>query len=89
MVFLVEEIESKKHVVLKFYRSCDIACFKEEVDANLLLLTSLKVQKALKAVVERENMTPFITDSGIYMHYSYIILPFCSKGTIIDFLITA
>jgi len=75
--------------VLKFYTPSEYEDFKNEVDANTNLLPCDKVQRAVKVVTERENMTPFIINGKIFPRYSYILLPYCSKGTLIDLLMNA
>jgi len=89
MVFLVEEIESSRQYVLKFYRHDEDKSFQAELNANITLLKSPYTQKAIKFVIENENQTPFIVENSMFKRYSYIILPYCSKGTLIDLLIAA
>src|SRR5438093_1140700 len=59
LVFLVEEIESKKLNVLKYYNPDEIKSFYKEAQTNMDLIQSPKVQRAIKIVTERDDMNPF------------------------------
>lgn len=89
MVFLVHEIESNKQYVMKFFTQAETDSYLDEIERNYSLVSSLFVQKAIKHVGAQMNMDPFIIDGIVYDFYSYIILPYCSKGTLLDLLIAA
>jgi len=89
MVFLVEQIESRKQKVLKFFTDAELANFRTEIVQNMKLQTSPQVVRAEKVVVTNGHMSPFQIDDQKYTSYSFIILPYCSKGTLIDLLLKA
>ena len=86
MVFLVCEIESQRRFVLKFYKQEEQHAYADEVNRNRVLITGSHVQKAIKHVTARLNMPPVHLGDQVYDFYSYIILPYCSKGTLLDLI---
>jgi serine/threonine protein kinase len=60
-----------------------------EAKRNSELLEHHQVIKAVALVPARAQM-PHISLAGVeYSHYSYILVPYCSKGSLLDFILKA
>ena len=90
MVFLVRNMQTDELEVLKLYTPKETKVFLEEVEINQQLIGDspylIKMTKFVGASLQMKILTYQETPIE---HYSYITLPFCPKGTLIDLLINA
>jgi serine/threonine protein kinase len=90
MVFHCKDLRTGAEVVVKVYTEQESNSFLEEVAANEKLPDSpLKAIKMIKFVAARENMPIFEYLEHFIETYSYIVLPICKKGTLLDLLMNA
>lgn len=80
---------SCEHLVLKFYKQSETNAFVDEVNRNSVLIASSHLQKSIMHVSARLDMPPVHLDGQVYDFYSYILIPYCSKATLIDLIMNA
>ena len=74
---------------MKFYTLEERNEYIQELEQNTALLNSPYICKAIRHVGAHMNMTPVLLDGWEYDIYSYIIIPYCSNGTLLDLVMTA
>lgn len=89
MVFIVRHLITKELEVLKVYTQREQEDFAAEVQRNMALSDSPKIVKMTKFVQPYESMPAFAYNGVMIDFYSYIIIPLCEKGTILDLLMKA
>ena len=87
VVFLVKENDSSSLFVLKMFFLSETNDFLKEVQRNLALLSSPRLIKCTHYEKARENMPPVYINGMRFESYSYIVLPYCKNGTLLDLLI--
>lgn len=85
-VYLVKCSEEKL-MVLKLYTTSENGEFLKESERNLRLPDSPFIIKMVKAVPMRENQPKFVVEGHILEQYSYIIVPYCQHGALINLLL--
>lgn len=89
IVFLVEEISSTTLQVLKLFLPKETKEFFKEVERNSMLFDSPMLIRCTGCVQAREGMPQLWISGSMYDSYSYILLPYCKNGTLIDLLLNA
>lgn len=89
MVFLVQSPIGEEQV-LKLFTVREAWFFECEVEANSMLSDDhTRVIKMTDFVGYESDKAPFRVNGTILFEYAYILIPFASRGSLIDLLIKA
>jgi serine/threonine protein kinase len=90
-VFLVRDEQTEMRYALKLYRDNerDWREFVAESQLNARLINHPSIVKAVECIPARDIMPVVELEDEILTSYSLIVVPFCEKGTLLDFLMKA
>ncbi len=88
-MFLARNKKTHSKCIVKVYDNQAYQEFIYEEDANNRLINSSNILKAIESVHSNEVRWPMNANGLTFRDYSYMVLPYCENGTLMELAMKA